>query len=596
MIFSLDCETTGLNVWDGDRPFMVTICFEKLKTECFEWPVDPMTREVAPAKNDVKYIQAILANPENEVVMHNAKFDVRMLESIGVKVHCKVHDTMFAVHVFMSNAKLGLKDLALEYLDIPIDDELDLKKAVREARRIAKVMGWNVGGDTQADYWLPRAVALKAKGPAQWKDLCARYGTLDAKRTMLLWKGFQEVLDKFDVRKIYDMEVELFPIMYAMTGRGVRFDMEECRRLLRIQEKKKKAIEAQFDFNLNSTKKLGVYLYETLKLPCPGYTVKTRAYKTDKRALEHNADQPFVQKIIERSARNTLSKYLRSYVEAAVLEDDGWVIHANFNQIGPVTGRMSSSDPNLQNVAKRGDTVLRFGRRPFIPRDGYWWYAFDFDQIEARIFASEAGEKRMLKAFANGVDVYEVLAQDIRKHGVEITRDFAKGIFLGKLYGEKARKMSQQLRCDYQIAVRLIMAFDQISPRVSQFMHDTINEVKKKGFVTTRYGRRLCLDINSPYVATNHRIQGAAADLLKLALLRLNRYINLVPTDAHILMPIHDEIILEVGGAWKTNMNFIRGCRQVIENNEGLYTDVETTVSVSVIKKSWDKKEAVVVT
>lgn len=265
---AVDSETTGLRPFRGDRPFAVSLCWDDGRTEYFEWPVDPHTRQVSPNKRDLQKLQKILGDRAIRKVFHNASFDLKMLESIGLEVRGGIEDTLIAAHICDSALpSYGLKWLARRLLDIGDDDESDLKEEVKRCRRIAKQQGWNIADNLEADYWLPRAIDPTS-------GFCQRYAIRDAERTMHLWKFCEASLDGLKVRHSYEFEMrKLFPVIQRMEQRGLRIDLDvnrsERRRYERMRDCSLRALQkaaGDRGFNPNSSKQVAALLFEKLGL------------------------------------------------------------------------------------------------------------------------------------------------------------------------------------------------------------------------------------------------------------------------------------------------------------------------------------------
>lgn len=639
-----DTEATGLRTWNGAEPFAFSFCNEKGKTAYLECPVDPFTRKVQITNRDRRRLKSILSSPRVRKVFHHAKFDMRAYAKVGVPTKGPVGDTMIKAHVVNSGEiTFGLKRLAKHYGGYPDDDEKRLRKAVTWCRRFAKKYKWNLGPDVGADYWLPSAVArmfpqtaklYKERFGEDLGSLCEEYCTGDSVRTMLLDLSLDPILAREKLKEVYKRELRLLKVTYKMENRGVRVDpaiihreSRECRKI--ISKCRKEIIRyAGAKFNPNSPVQLQRYLFGSkknggLELEPVKYTKPSKKFpngqpSTDKDTLDtYRHTVPFIQTLLNmRDAEKALGTYYNNYLRNAVEEDGELILYCNFNQAGPITGRYSASDPNLQNVPKRKkEGLLAMVRGPFGPRRGFIWYDLDFRQIEARIFAEYAREETMLRAFRLGRDVYQELADTIGKlSGVAITRDQAKSIFLGKLYGLGAVKLAYSLGVEYNAAKLLIKTFDETFPKVAEFQQAIIALVSngkarlKKykvyddefidalpgdlGYIVTIYGRKIPVDPEFAYKGINYLIQGTAADLLKTAMIRLDDWFMEQGLDAHLVMTIHDELVIEVRKGQNTK-SFVRNISGIMSDNQGMFSLVATPVEVTRVRTSWSKKEEV---
>lgn len=420
-----DTETTGLNSWLGDRPYAFSFCDCEGRKAFIRGRVDPMTREVFIPKPEWRSLSQFFMNASVSKVFHHAKFDIRMLESIGIGVRGKVDETIFALHA-LNNMEISfkLKRLAKKYVDIPDDDEKELRKATAKARLQAKKKGWKIAekgghGDDPiaADYWLAPEPLLK------------RYAVTDAERTILLWLMSDGVMDEEEVRDTYIKETKLFWITYGMESRGVKVDPVVVDAEIIVHEKALVSSVAEVQkwkpgINLNSPVQLRKFLYlpkDTggLGIP-PVYDKDTGNETTDAEALQ-GITHPFARLVSRvRAHEKALSSFFLKYRTLSIpdpLNPGGLVLHPDFQQVGPVTGRYSCRQPNLQNVADASGAGFTTepiqARTPFGPRPGYVWYHFDFSQLELRIFADVAQEPTMLAAIHEGGDIHGNTARRI---------------------------------------------------------------------------------------------------------------------------------------------------------------------------------------
>lgn len=445
-LVACDTETTGLFAWKGDRPFAFSFCNKDGETACYEFPVDPMTRRVRYETNPelVEAIKAFFTDPTITKVFHNAKFDVRMIElAFGIKVQGRIEETMFMAHVCNTlESDFKLKRLSKAYLEIDDDDEKLLHRLTVKARRVAKKRGWKIadGGkdNVKADYWLPSIVFAGTPEAAA----CEVYATRDAERTMLLFLMYDQVLDDLDreyaqwyeeakeegqevppfrmaCRETYELERELWPITYSLETRGVQVVPEVVFQEIKEFERKrddalafvKRAAWKGFDPDKpGDMRKL---VYGKLKLPVLKRTDKSNQPATNVEALFEHMGNPVIKALFKyRANEKGLSSFFYKYRDNMVADPvcpGGMVLHCDFQQMGPVTGRFSCRNPNLQNVANalttRSPEPIQ-ARRPFRPRPGYVWYHVDYHQLEVVIFADVSQEPTMLAAIATGRDLH----------------------------------------------------------------------------------------------------------------------------------------------------------------------------------------------
>lgn len=598
---AVDTETTGLKPWHGDRPFMVTMQFEN-EQRVWSWPVDPLTREAQPRAKDVKEIRSVMEDPRVVKVFHNSVFDIRMLSMLGIETVGDVEDTLIASHVINSAEPHGLKYLANRYLDMPADEEKALHAQIVACRRAAVKQGWAISDAPQADYWLPDAlkragISLPEKHPDP--DLCSRYALGDVERTLALWFLYDEhLLDGENLRDVYDTEMEFRPIVYDSITRGVRMLNSRLKATSKMAQKEIQRLGKAFKFNLNSSKQLAKYLFEDLGLEPIKFGKLDRKTRepnpsTDKSVLNHYDDVPGVMSILEYRKAVKLGEYTDAYLRYRVFHDGDWNVHPGFNQVGATTGRMSSSGPSFQNVPTHGESLLIRARWPFLPRRGHVWLLMDYRQIEARIFAEDADEETMLKAFADNIDVYQMLADRLtsrlKRRGIVVERQYAKGIFLGRLYGLGEAKLARSLGCSSHDAELILEAFDAEYPRINQYMNEVMEAAERERVVYTRYGRRVPVWRDKEYTGVNYRTQGAAADLLKHQIIHTVNTLKRKRIPAHFLFPIHDESVFEIRREHATARN-IQTIADCLEDNRGMFKRVATPVEIAVVETSWLEK------
>jgi DNA polymerase I-like protein with 3'-5' exonuclease and polymerase domains len=411
-----DCETTGLNSWLGDRPFAFSFTDCKGQRAYIRFEVDPFTRKVLYTPKRLKRLKRFFANPDMVTIWHNGKFDHRMLQSIDIVVRGRSEETMFAAHACNTlEPTLALKPLAKKYCDIPMDDQKELQAATVKARHLGKKLGWKLADSVQADYWMA--------DPA----LCERYAVIDTDRTMMLWLLYDSIMDEEGVRGTYERELRLAPVTFAMEGRGIRMSRKIVNQEIRTHTKAMKEEVAKLRewnpaINLRSSQQLLKYVYGkkskgNLGLPPQYQGMHAGIQGSGKLSLDFKCRRrlhhPFTDGLTKlRAHEKALSGFFRKYLKLAVrdkLSGTGWVMHADFQQVGPVTGRFSCRNPNLQNVASNittRSTEPINARLPFGPRKGYVWYHFDYSQLEVRIFASVAGEQTLLAAIKSGRDMH----------------------------------------------------------------------------------------------------------------------------------------------------------------------------------------------
>ena len=632
-----DTETTGLSPWHGDLPYAFSFCDADGETAFIRWRINPWTRQPESNEIDLQHLRRFFGDPKITKVFWNANFDVRMLERIGVLVRGPIREGMFALHVLRTDEQnFRLKRCAKARCDIDDDDEADLRAATIKARRVAKRKGWKIAtvraaGDdvVAADYWL-----------APWK-LLRKYAVLDAVRTSMLWQLTKHALKEEKLWRFYlDVEMALWPVVYEMESRGVVIDQETTKHELAVQSNKAmcalKAIRrvSGRKFNPASPPQLGKLLYQKLRLPVGARTGTGQPSSSwsDLRHLKH----PIIQEIAAyRTASKACSTYYQNYLEEARWEPEAkaWVLHPNFQQIGPVTGRFSCRRPNMQNVADDLGTRSALpiqARMCFMPRAGYFWLMADYNQIEIRIFGDIAEDKIMLNALRAGRDLHGETANRVwggdgnpravqaalqalqtadssraedwlRRFDFNIVqaeasirkrthRSKAKMLFFGKMYGLGAKSAAPLLDCTIQEAAEILDEYDRAFPSFRPTMEKIGALAVEKGYVETAFGRRIQINRSKSYVATNYYVQGSAADVLKIAMLRVARMFEETGVDARLLLTIHDELVSE----WKEESAtpaLMRRKAIIMEKVGAERFSIELPVDLQLVRKNWAIKE-----
>ena len=347
-----------------------------------------------------------------------------------------------------------------------------------------------------------------------------------------------------------------------MENAGIKVESEKLRKYGEELKKDIDRIELEIyadageSFNINSPKQLGTILFEKLLLP-GGKKTKT-GYSTSADVLEKLApDYPFVSRILEYRA---LTKLYSTYAVGlqTYISDDGR-IHGTFNQTVTATGRISSTEPNLQNIPIRTEMGSRI-RDVFVPEEGYSFVDADYSQIELRVLASMSGDENLIKAYDNAVDVHTVTASNVFHVPLEevtpAMRRNAKAVNFGVVYGISAFGLSEGLSISRKEAQEYINNYFKTYPDVKAYLDKQISEAKEKGYVTTLFGRRRPIpELKASNfmqrqfgerVAMNSPIQGTAADIMKIAMINVNRRLKEAEYDARIVLQVHDELLVEV--------------------------------------------------
>jgi DNA polymerase-1 len=475
---------------------------------------------------------------------------------------------MLAHYLIQPDLKHGLDLLCLQYLNYE------------------KVATENLIGKKGKNQLNMRSVPLE-----KLKD----YACEDADLTLQLKLAIDPDLDKTGVRKVFEnLEMPLVQVLVHMENAGVKLNSEELKVyavVLREQiiELEKEIIElAGVEFNVSSPKQLGPILFEKLQIDTKAKKTKTKQYSTAEEVLIRLVDKhPIIQKILDFRG---LKKLLSTYVEALPLLVNNKTdkLHTSYNQAIAATGRLSSVNPNLQNIPIR-TTNGREIRRAFIPSDeNHIFLSADYSQIELRIMASLSNDEEMLKAFNEGKDIHSITASKIYKIAIENVdsdmRRKAKTANFGIIYGISAFGLSQRLNISRSEAKELIDGYFENFPKIKDFMDKQIELARNQGFVQTIMGRKRYLkDINSANAvvrgmaernAINAPIQGSAADIIKIAMINIYRQFQKLDLRSKMVLQVHDELNFDV---YKPELEKIQ---QIVKSEMENALDIGVTLTV----------------
>ena len=657
-ICSLDTECTGPDFRNGDRPFSVAICWPIIpgtahplaneptddinlwETKFILWPVDPFTRKVSPAKADLDYLRKIIAS--HRIIFHNAKFDIRALESVGVSASWRHYDdTLLASHVCDTGESHKLKDLALKYLDIPDDDEKDLQELVVRLRREAKKLGWNLADNPKLDYWLPTKTEICNAEDMLYLET---YNVLDAKRTMGLWLMYQQVLKEEGLYKNYERERQLQAVIYNIESNGVTVNRSTLNsELERYTAEANTAFRACREiggrygyndetFNLNPSNCLKAMLYENLELPILRET-DSGLPSTDAETLEllfqeiegqPAASEPhvFLSNLRTYRRNNTSVKYLTGYKEAAQVDRSGRIhkqptykLYHSINQVGTRTTRCSHSNPNTANISA-GDEIELDGevsidgnlRKVFGPPTGRMWYAADYSQLQLNIFAAAAGETRLIEAFGQGFDAHLVVACEIYDISMEDFKKLPKDEAKIKRRVAKVANFSYifdatDWKVDHDSGVPgLAQKLRKLFPHLEEFKQKTLDQVLTHGYVTTLGGYRIPVtptrrkDGSWKHTGVCDIVQGTEGDIVKNAMISTTEYLdNVMDRQAWITLQVHDELVFDFPRERNSHREDSRPRRAILREvlgrmvKAGKDLGVTTPVKMEKILKHWSE-------
>jgi DNA polymerase-1 len=576
-LLCFDTETSGL---DPMRAELVGLSFAIEAGEAIYIPLAhdyPGAPSQLPREEVLQALRPILHNPAIGKLAQNAKYDLHVLRRHGINVEGLQHDSMLASFVLNSTAtRHDMDSLARHYLAYtPISYE-------QVAGKGAKAIGFS-----QVDI-----------------DTACNYSAEDADITLRLHQALWSRLQQEPaLSKVYtDIEMPLVPVLTAMEARGVLIDAIELKRQSedlgrRMLSAQQRAFElAGRHFSLDSPKQLAALLFDELKLPALVKT-PTGAPSTNEEALEAIADQHELPRLVldYRGLAKLRSTYTEKLPEA--IHPETGRVHTSYHQTGAATGRLSSSDPNLQNIPIRSEDGRRI-RRAFVAPPGRQIVACDYSQIELRIMAHLSEDPGLLAAFASGQDVHRATAAEV--FGVPLDqvdssqRRAAKAINFGLMYGMSAFGLARQLGIGRGEAQDYIALYFARYPGVQGYMERVRQQARDQGYVETVFGRRLYLnDIHArnqglragaERAAVNAPMQGSAADIIKRAMLDLHEWLHSQQDRAHMLMQVHDELVFEVDADFCDTL--IAEARQRMQNAATLRVPLVVDCGVG---DNWDE-------
>jgi DNA polymerase-1 len=528
---SFDTETTSV---DPTTAELVGISFAWKKGEAHYVPV-PADREGAEAI--VAEFAPILADETIEKVGQNLKYDMIVLERYGAPVKGKLLDTMVMHYLLHPDKRHKMDLVSEEYLNYkPVPIESLIGKGKKQL--------------TMRDVPVEKVVD---------------YACEDADITLRLYHALWPELEEEGLTELYEtVEAPLIPVLRDIELEGVNIDadflIEYSKKLTEEMQRIEKEVYAAAgsEFNIGSPKQIGEILFGRMGVPYKGSRTKTGQYKTDEATLAEVApDFPIVKLILRH---RSLSKLIGTYVDALpqLMNEDGR-IHSSFNQTIAATGRLSSANPNLQNIPVRTPEGAEV-RKAFIPRDEHHvLLASDYSQIELRLVAALSQDEGMLDAFKTGKDIHTATAAlifDVDYDAVtRVQRYQAKTINFAILYGAGATRLTQELEISRSEASELISNYYERFTGLKQFMSGTVEQAKEEGYVSTLLGRKRSLrDINSrssvaralaERMAMNTPIQGTAADMIKLAMIRIHAMLREKGFKTRMILQVHDELVFD---------------------------------------------------
>ena len=531
--FVLDTETTSTSPIEAE---LVGMSFSVEEKQAFYVPVPENQEE---AQKIVNIFKPVFENESIMKIGQNLKYDLMVLRKYGVTLKGEMFDTMIAHYLIQPELRHNMDYMAeiyLNYKTIHIDELIGPK------------------GKNQK--------SMRSLPPSQVYE----YACEDADITLRLKNKLEPELEKYGATKLFrEIEMPLMPVLAEIEMTGVRIDTASLKETSAILTKRMLEIEERIyelageHFNIASPKQVGDILFGKMKIIEKPKKTKTGQYVTSEEVLQTLKGKH--QIVADILAHRGLKKLLGTYIDALpkLINERTGHIHTSFNQTVTATGRLSSSDPNLQNIPVRGEDGKEI-RKAFIPEDGCLFFSADYSQIELRVMAHLSGDENMIEAFRSGNDIHAATAAKIYKRAIdEVERDQrtkAKRANFGIIYGITVFGLAERLEISRDEAKQLIEGYFESFPKVKEYMEKAKEEARQNGYVTTLFGRRRYLaDINSANAtvrgfaernAINAPIQGTAADIIKVAMIHIHNRFKAENIRSKMILQVHDELNFSV--------------------------------------------------
>jgi DNA polymerase-1 len=530
-----DTETTGIDALNAE---LVGMSFSWQKGEAFYVPFPENQGE---AQILVDKFKPFFENENIEKIGQNIKYDLKILSNYGVQIKGKLFDTMIAHYLINPDMRHNMDVLSETYLKYSPKSIEDL-------------------------------IGKKGKNQKSMRDVALEeikeYAAEDADVTYQLKQNFSPILDKAETKKLFDeIEIPLIPVLASMELEGINLNVPFLKEMSVEMAKESSELEQKIyetageKFNLASPKQLGDVLFDKMKIGgAKQKKTKTGQYATGEEILSYLAnDNPIVKDILDW---RQMVKLQSTYIDALPNQVDKKTgrVHTDYMQTVAATGRLSSNNPNLQNIPIRTERG-RLIRKAFIARDeNYTLVSADYSQIELRIIAALSGEENMIKAFQNNEDIHRSTAAKVFNVPLEeVTkeqRSNAKTVNFGIIYGVSAFGLSNQTSLSRKESAELIDAYYSTYPKLKSYMSNQVDFAREHGYVQTVLGRRRYLkDINSANMmvksgaernAVNAPIQGSAADIIKIAMINIHKKLTSENWKSKMLLQVHDELVFDV--------------------------------------------------
>ena len=532
-ILSLDTETTSVEAINAK---LVGLSFSVKENEAFYVPVP---QDEAEARKIVEIFRPAYEDEKILKIGQNLKYDYEVLMNYGVEIKGKMFDTMIAHYVIQPELHHNMDYLAEIYVNY-------------QTIHIEELLG-------------PKGKGQKNMSDLDPKDVY-EYAAEDADVTLKLKNKLEAELRKYGAEELfYNIEMPLMPVLAEMEMNGVLIDTKSLAETSTVLTKRMEEVEREIyelaggEFNIASPRQVGEVLFDKLKIVEKAKKTKKGQYVTNEEVLQSlKGKHKIVGAILEHRG---LKKLLGTYIDALpkLINSRTGHIHTSFNQATTATGRLSSSDPNLQNIPVRGEEGKEI-RKAFIPEPGCLFFSADYSQIELRVMAHLSGDENMIEAFREGHDIHAATAAKIYKEEMEnVTRDQrtkAKRANFGIIYGITIFGLADRLEISREEARQLIDGYFETFPKVKEYMEKAKEEARSKGYVETLFHRRRYLaDINSANGtvrgfaernAINAPIQGTAADIIKVAMVRIHRRFKRENIRSKMILQVHDELNFSV--------------------------------------------------
>ena len=532
-ILSLDTETTSVEAINAN---LVGLSFSVKENEAFYVPVP---QDEAEARKIVEIFRPAYEDEKILKIGQNLKYDYEVLMNYGVEIKGKMFDTMIAHYVIQPELHHNMDYLAEIYLNY-------------QTIHIEELLG-------------PKGKGQKNMSDLDPKDVY-EYAAEDADVTLKLKNKLEAELRKYGAEELfYNIEMPLMPVLAEMEMNGVLIDTKSLAETSTVLTKRMEEVEREIyelaggEFNIASPRQVGEVLFDKLKIVEKAKKTKKGQYVTNEEVLQSlKGKHKIVGAILEHRG---LKKLLGTYIDALpkLINSRTGHIHTSFNQATTATGRLSSSDPNLQNIPVRGEEGKEI-RKAFIPEPGCLFFSADYSQIELRVMAHLSGDENMIEAFREGHDIHAATAAKIYKEEMEnVTRDQrtkAKRANFGIIYGITIFGLADRLEISREEARQLIDGYFETFPKVKEYMEKAKEEARSKGYVETLFHRRRYLaDINSANGtvrgfaernAINAPIQGSAADIIKVAMINIHRRFKSEGMRSKMILQVHDELNFSV--------------------------------------------------